>query len=236
MEAYIPQLVQAVQTRKSRRKYLDEPLEQSQLSLLTAFFGGLTVPFEHQTEISIHKAPESLGIATCWYGHYKKDNVYQIVYQTKEGNAPKTIHSVTPLGYASEKAAGISDRITHALFSSKKKTVDEKLHKDSITDFPEYIRSALKLSCKAPSAMNSQCWYFKIAKNIESYEVEISKPPGYKHLKWPYPDIDVGTAAAHFWIGLQNQNISCQVVLIEETDRAMWRFIIKYNSENGGKV
>lgn len=262
----IESLVQAVYTRKSRRKYLNEPLTPLHLQKLNEFIGEMQVPFEHDVDISIHKAPqhvsyvpikqpdyfaafqasksllseahtgfigelfilhaESLGVGTCWYGHYNHHNTYQIVYGTNEENAPKRIHCITLLGYVTKKATGISDRITNALFSSKKKSVEDNLHEVSLRDFPQYIRNGLELACLAPSAMNCQCWYFKVSADQGNFTVEISKPEGYRHFKWPYTDIDVGVAAAHFWLGLQNQRKDCRVRAKEENSRVVWEFIL----------
>ncbi len=261
----IEKLVNAVYTRKSRRRYLNEPLKQEQLDRLTGFINSIEVPFEHNIEISIHRVPEGLScfyfkepgfiaafkaserlidqakagfigelfilyaesieIGTCWYGHYRKEDTYKTVYNLSEEDAPKKILCITPLGYVTEKMTGISDMITGKFFSSKKNSISQNLHKQSLKEFPDYIRKALELSCLAPSAMNSQCWYFKVDTDGERYTVEISKPEGYRHFKWPYTDMDVGTAACHFWIGLKNQGVDCSIK-IEELDRAVWKFII----------
>lgn len=170
---------------------------------------------------------ESLKIATCWYGHFNKRNTYRIVFNTNMENAPQVIHCVTPLGYAGEKMAGISDKITNFIFSRRKKSIEENLHGDSIKDFPICIRKALDLARLAPSAMNCQCWYFKVDFNNCYYLIEISKPRGYRHFKWRYTDIDVGTAASHFWLGLTNQGINCKIQILEEPSRVVWKFATK---------
>jgi hypothetical protein len=265
MNKYFSILSKAVYTRKSRRKYLMNPLPEDVLEKLKCFINDIKVPLEHSVEINIHKAlpdlpylpfknppyfasfiapkdivnqakvgfvgellilyAESLGIGTCWYGHYNKQNTYKTVFGNTTENA-KTIHCVTPLGYVTEKISGFSDKITTSMWSSKKKPVEEKLHQDSIKKFPDFIHTSLDMACKAPSAMNCQCWYFKVSEDDKKYSIEISKPIGYRHLKWPYTDIDVGTSASHFWLGLMNQGISPSVNVIENEGRAVWSFII----------
>ncbi len=266
MNTYIDDMVKAVSTRKSRRKFNREGLNAEHTSSLKEFIASIEVPFDSAVDVTLHTLPqgssvchfaepetfvafsapgtltgqamagfvgellilycESQSIGTCWYGHYKKKNVYDIVYGTTEENAPKKVHSITPVGYCTEKPTGLYDKLTNVMFSSKKNTVEQNLHKDSLKDFSDSIRFGLELACKAPSAMNSQCWYFKVSELGEGYEVEIAKPAGYKHIKWAYPDIDVGTAAAHFWIGLLQKEIQPQVLIEEADDRIIWRFRI----------
>lgn len=267
LDFYVPQLLEAIKTRQSRRKYLEKSLTKEHKDNLNNFINSLAVPFEHDIEIILHEMSsastpafyfkgtkelaafigstsltdqgklgfigelfilycESQKIGTCWIGHFKKENVYQSLYGTSENNATKRIHCITPLGYCTDKVTGISDRITTRFFSNKRKSVKDNLHEASLQSFPNYIYYALEFACKAPSALNCQCWYFKVAQHNESFVVEISKPKGYQHFKWPYTDIDVGIAASHFWLGLKEQNISCQVSIEDDTDRAVWKFHI----------
>ena len=122
-ESFLPQLVDAVATRKSRRKILPCPLTEGDEQKLHEFLEILPRPFEHSVDISLHEVPEkssvylfsssiktiaafvaptsimdqakigflgelfilfceSLGVATCWLGHYRRKNVYQLVYGT----------------------------------------------------------------------------------------------------------------------------------------------------------
>ncbi|MFZ5351943.1 MAG: nitroreductase family protein [Bacillota bacterium] len=260
---YVSELVSAVETRKSRRKYSKEGLTAEHMQQVKEFAESIETPFDNTVVISIHSLSgssvchfaepetfaaicspdtlvdqakagfvgellilfcESIGIGTCWYGHYKKKNAYDIVYGASEEKAPKKIQSVTPLGYCSEKPTGVYDKLTDIMFSRKKNTVEQNLHKDSIKELPHTVRYALELACKAPSAMNSQCWYFNVQKQSEDILVEIAKPAGYKHIKWAYPDIDVGTCAAHFWLGLLKQGAEPKVSVQQDGDRAVWKF------------
>ncbi|MFX0011355.1 MAG: nitroreductase family protein [Candidatus Hermodarchaeota archaeon] len=92
--------------------------------------------------------------------------------------------------------------------------------------FPEKIQSALKLACKAPSAMNSQNWYYLIKRKGNYISIELSKPQGYQHFKWQYYDIDVGTAAAHIWLGLIAESYNPIVQLENNNNNAVWTFLI----------
>lgn len=169
----------------------------------------------------------SLGLSTCWFGHYREDNVFLILNEHDIFDPEKDICCITPLGYTTEKASGLSDFITHRIFSAPKKGVEQNLHDNSLKDFSREIHDALELASLAPSAMNCQCWYFKVASILNGRTmVEISKPVGYKHLKWAYTDIDVGAAAAHFWVGLKAKGVDSEVSLSEEEGRAVWRFVV----------
>ncbi len=168
---------------------------------------------------------ESLGLSTCWFGHFKKNNTYKIVYDTVEKQAPKQIFCITPIGFRADKK-GLMEKITTKIFSTKKKGVEENLHEDSLKKIPEKIKYALELACKAPSALNKQFWYFKVTDLDSEFEVEISKPIGYKHLKWKYTDIDIGTCAAHFWLGLKHQHATFNVNIQEQDKRIVWIFKI----------
>lgn len=165
---------------------------------------------------------ESLGVNTCWIGHFKKENTYQIVYGTTEENAPKRIHCISPLGYAPEKTPFVDN-----VFGHTRKPWEEKLLPDSLKDFPVFIKNAFHLAMKAPSAMNSQCWTFKVEENENNYQIEISKPDGYRHFKWPYPDIDVGTAAAHFYLSCLQQGHHLKISLDDNNKKVTWKFSIQ---------
>ena len=168
---------------------------------------------------------ESLGLSTCWFGHFKKKNTYKIVFGVPEKEAPKRIFCITPIGFPAEKKS-LVEKISNKIFSTRKKSVEENLHEDSLKNFPEIIKESLDLSCKAPSALNKQFWYFNIRDLSNEFEVEISKPVGYKHLKWKHTNIDIGACAAHFWLGLKNKNARFEVTILKKEKRIVWLFKI----------
>lgn len=164
----------------------------------------------------------NIGLDTCWYGHFKKD-IYRDVLGIDKKQAAKVIWSITPLGIAKEKI-GFQDRLFR---ERRRKTVQERLHHDSLTKFSDDIMESLTLACLAPSAMNSQFWEFHISKTDEGKDkVTIAKPMGYKHIKWEFPDIDIGCCAAHFYVAMHNRGHKTQINITEEYDRAIWEFII----------
>lgn len=169
---------------------------------------------------------EIIGVRTCWMGHYKAKEVQDIVYGTTKPLDDSILFCIILLGYVPEKT-GFLDRFSQKRMSKKNKTIESFLHKESLTEFPEYIRTSLELASRAPSAMNSQKWYYLVERTDDGYFIELSKPKGYQHFKWSYYDIDVGTAAAHIWLGLKASRVSNVVNIIDREGDAVWRFLCK---------
>ncbi|KYC44426.1 MAG: Nitroreductase family protein [Candidatus Methanofastidiosum methylothiophilum] len=180
----------------------------------------------------------SLGLSTCWYGHYSIEELERIMPHlgnNKNFDSPKWGYGkgvvegeraicISPLGYWKKEGLRLTDRVTGSLMSYKRKDINELLEgitKESLT--PELLY-ALDLARKAPSGANSQHWRFKISSDLKT--VSIAMPVGYKHIKWEHPDVDIGICACHFWLGLMMKNIECKVSLIEEKGRAVWKFQI----------
>ncbi len=171
---------------------------------------------------------ESLGIQTCWMGHYKKRQVYDIVYKNSKQNKNRKLYCIIVLGYIPDKTS-LLDRFSKRRFSKKHRQVEFFLHKNSLRTFSSKIQFSLELASKAPSAMNTQKWYYLISKNDSRTSIEIGKIKGYQHFKWPYYDIDVGTAAAHCWLGLQYQNCFPYVECSSDNSSSVWKFTLESN-------
>ncbi|MFW9961715.1 MAG: nitroreductase family protein [Candidatus Thorarchaeota archaeon] len=167
---------------------------------------------------------ESIGVRTCWMGHYRTRDVKKIVYGNSEPQGDQILYCVILLGYIPEKT-GILDRFSQKRMSKKNRSLDYFIHAKSLTEFPAYIKSSLELASRAPSAMNSQKWYYLVEKVDDSYTIELSKPKGYQHFKWKHYDIDVGTAAAHIWLGLKHAGINTEVNIENRDGDAVWRFL-----------
>jgi nitroreductase len=184
------------------------PIEQAKLG----FLGELLILYS-----------ESIGIRTCWMGHFRTKEVYDIVYRTSESDSDRLLFCIIVLGYIPEKT-GFLDRFSQKRMSKKNRSLDSFLHKESLTEFPDFIRLSLELASRAPSAMNSRKWYYLVKESDNHYSIELSKPKGYQHLKWKHYDIDVGTAAAHLWLGLKNGCINPELSIIDREGDAVWRF------------
>jgi nitroreductase len=181
----------------------------------------------------------SLGISTCWYGHYSLEELEKIMPhlgKNKNLDNPKWGYGkgvvegeraicISPLGYRKKEGLRLTDRVTGSFMSYKRKEINASLEgeikEESLT--PELLY-AFDLARKAPSGANSQHWRFKVSSDLKS--ISIAMPIGYKHVKWEHPDVDIGICACHFWLGLTMKGIKSKVSITEEEDRAVWRFEI----------
>ena len=181
----------------------------------------------------------SLGLATCWYGHYVLAElerlmphlgVYVELQNPKWGYGKNEVEGeravcITPLGYWKTEGLRFFDRMQESLISYKRKPISALLEESMREeDLPSEILYALDLARKAPSAANSQHWRFKISPDFKT--ISISMPMGYRHIKWEHPNVDIGICACHFWLGLMVKNVDCEVSLSEDQGRALWRFEI----------
>ncbi|HNR45084.1 MAG: nitroreductase family protein [Dehalococcoidales bacterium] len=182
----------------------------------------------------------SLGLATCWYGHYSLDELERILPHLKVINTlskskwgygkgvvqGKRAICITPLGYWKKEGLRLADRVTESFMSYKRKPVGAFLENGLTEDsLPQDILYAFDLARKAPSGANSQHWRFKVSSDFKT--ISISMPIGYRHIKWEHPDVDIGICACHFWLGLMIKNIESKVSIIEEEGRAIWQFDLR---------
>ncbi|MGI6358394.1 MAG: nitroreductase family protein [Bacillota bacterium] len=179
----------------------------------------------------------SLGLGTCWFGHYllaelervlphlgTAPNLPQPTWGFGKGDgAGRRAIAISPLGYPSSQGLRLMDRMTGSIMSHKRKPLGTFLEGEVTEEgLSAELRFALDLARKAPSAANSQFWRFSVSTDCQM--VSIAMPVGYKHFKWEHPDVDIGTCACHFWLGLQAQGIDSRVAVSEEEGRTVWRF------------
>ncbi len=181
----------------------------------------------------------SLGLATCWYGHYIMAELERLMphlgsdresvrakwgYGKGETEGERAI-CITPLGYWKQGGIRLFDRVQESLISHRRKPAEDLLEGGMTDrDLPDDISYALDLARKAPSAANSQHWRFTVTGGGK--EIAVAMPVGYKHIKWEHPDVDIGICASHFWLGLAIRQIPCRVTISEEEGRAVWRFLL----------
>lgn len=181
----------------------------------------------------------SLGLATCWYGHYTLNELERIMphlgdyaqadhpkwgYGTGEVEGERAV-CITPLGYWKKDGVRLFDRAQQSLISYKRKPVSALMEGPvKEEELNPVLLYAIDLARKAPSAANSQHWRFNVSTDQKT--ITISMPIGYKHIKWEHPDVDLGICACHFWLGLVMKNVDCKVSLYKENDRAVWKFEI----------
>lgn len=182
----------------------------------------------------------TLGISTCWYGHYHLEELERLMPHLPSPDALSTSNigfgysknglvegrravCVTPLGYHNTNGLRLMDRATELFISHKRKPLEEILTvSPPVERFPEALQSALEMARLAPSAANSQHWRFEVSDDCRM--VKIAMTPGYKHMKWEHPDVDVGICAAHFWVGLRLKGITPELNLSYKEGRAVWAF------------
>lgn len=181
---------------------------------------------------------ESLGVSTCWYGHYRLEELERLMphlqhsKQLEEANrgygySPGITEgiraiSISPLGYYQDKGLRMMDRITKSAFSFKRKTVGELLENpQDIENLSGDMLYALDLARKAPSAANSQMWRFGFENDYKA--VTVAMPAGYKHFKWEHPDVDIGICASHLWLGLIDRGYSPETAIYEDNGRAVFK-------------
>jgi nitroreductase len=179
----------------------------------------------------------SLGLATCWYGHYSLPELERLMPHLGEdkgelrskwgygkGEPPgERAICITPLGYWQQEGLRLLDRMTQTFVSHRRKPISELLTGGvSAERLPPEIMYALDLARKAPSAANSQFWRFTVSPNFQT--ISVSMPIGYRHFKWQHPNVDIGICASHIWLGLRLKSVETRVQVSNDGGRAVWRF------------
>lgn len=182
----------------------------------------------------------SLGLSTCWFGHYKLSEVGRYIpgmatpERIKEstlgygyGNhidVGERVICCMPIGKADETSKRLIDAIMKRK-GRKRKPVEELLQAPAqAEDMPQDIKEVLEIAKLAPSAGNSQMWRFDYDKNSKT--IAVAKPIGYKHFKWEHSDVDIGMCAAHLWLALLDKGYDPKLDVKLDTDRAMWIFYL----------
>lgn len=283
----------AIRTRRSVRKFKQQPLTPEHAQALSEFIAQLDLPFDHDFECRFFKADptkklyfsmtsppdnlafisptdilsitkvgflgelilvyaNSLGISTCWYGHYHLEELERLMPHLPSRDALRTANMgfgyskgeevegrraicVTPLGYHDTTGLRLVDRMTETFISYKRRPLADLLINPSALPMvtqPNHptqpstnpLIFALDLAHLAPSAANSQHWRFGLSDDQKT--ITVAMPPGYKHLKWEHPNVDIGICAAHLWLGLQLKGLSPIITLSLEEGRAVWKFKI----------
>jgi nitroreductase len=180
----------------------------------------------------------SLGLSTCWFGHYKlaelgkyidgiaaKERIKESTLGYGYGNqvdVGKRVICCIPFGNGDEASKRIIDLIMGKLGANRKPLTELLEGGTSAADIPADIAEVLDLARLAPSAGNSQMWRFGYDKAAKT--LTVAKPVGYKHFKWEHADVDIGICAAHIWLGLQSKGYSPKVSAKQSEDRAFWSF------------
>ncbi|MDR3303656.1 MAG: hypothetical protein LBS86_04525 [Treponema sp.] len=180
----------------------------------------------------------SIGLATCWFGHYKlselgkyidgiatKERLQESAFGYGYGNhhdVGKRVICCIPFGNGDAASKRVIDRIMGKLGAHRKPLPELLEEHTALSDIPSDITEMLDAARLAPSAGNSQMWRFGFDKNTKM--LTVAKPIGYKHFKWEHPDVDIGICAAHIWLGLVNKGYELNIKAEQLEDRAFWSF------------
>lgn len=183
----------------------------------------------------------SLGVNTCWFGHYKLPELAK--YIGEELAVAERIKETTwGMGYGYGRAKDGGERAICCIACGKanpaarrlvdvvagkngagRKPLEQLLESNAdLSALPKGVLNALDLARLAPSAANSQMWRFGVCDGGKT--ITVAKPVGYKHFKWEHPDVDIGICAAHLWLGLLEEGYTPSVSVVQDADRAMWKF------------
>jgi nitroreductase len=182
---------------------------------------------------------ESLGISTCWYGHYKLAELERLMPHLQNPNQLKEAPSgygyskgvtdgiraicISPLGYYEPNGLRLMDRITKITFSFKRKETKDLLENPKdLTYLSDDLIYALDLAKKAPSAANAQMWRFGFENDYKN--ITVSMPVGYKHFRWEHPNVDIGICASHIWLALKDRGFAPSVEIYEDRNRVVFSF------------
>ncbi len=182
---------------------------------------------------------QSLGVSTCWYGHYKLAELERLMphlqnpsqleeppngfsYSKGVTEGVRAI-CISPLGYYESSGLRLMDRMTKKMFSFKRKEIKDLIENpDDSANLSDDLSYALDLARRAPSAGNSQMWRFSFDNGYK--KVTVAMPLGYKHYKWQHPNVDIGICACHLWLALSEKGYTPQVEVCEDSDRAVFSF------------
>ncbi len=181
----------------------------------------------------------SLGLATCWYGHYSLAELERMMPHLGERATAERLGwgcgqgefsgeraiCITPLAHRREDGLRLYDRISGALMSHKRKPLKDLLL-SGVTeeDLSPDVLFALECARMAPSATNGQFWRFDVSPDNRT--ISVAMPAGYRHFGWTHPNLDIGICASHLWLGLGLKGLKSDVSLTEEDGRAVWRFTL----------
>lgn len=184
----------------------------------------------------------SLGLSTCWYGHYTLSEMERVLphlgkYKNEKqpiwgyGKKPvegRRVIAITPVAYWKDRGLRLMDRIQFSAASFKRKPLSDLMDPPSSDKSLKHeIREILDLARKAPSSGNGQFWKFSVSEDQRNITVTV--PSDYKHPKWEHPNVESGIAASHIWLGILEKGLSCDVdISLDPTStRTVWTFKLK---------
>ena len=204
-------LVSQIFTRKSCRKYLDEKIDMTPIHNFMSSVKPLIPEINYSYKILTR---DEVSLKTIWSAPY-----YLAIYSDKKENYKLNVGFIfqqlslymqslnigscwVGMGSINEKNPKFVILISFGKSNDLKRDISEFKRK-SLSKISDVEDEKLKVAQLAPSAINSQPWYFKHAN--EGYDVFKVKYNIVKRKildKWN--DIDVGIALAHIYVSNQD--------------------------------
>ena len=182
----------------------------------------------------------SLGLSSCWFGHYKLSEVGKYIPgistedRIKESNlgygfgrqvdVGERVICCMPFGRKNEETKRLVDFVAGKKAANRKPLAELLENPELAASIHADILAVLDLARLAPSAANSQMWRFGLDCDFKT--ITVAKPIGYRHFKWEHPDVDIGMCAAHIWLGLLDKGFMPEVEVFPDADRALWTFYL----------
>ena len=204
-------LVSQIFTRKSCRKYLDEKIDMTPIHNFMSSVKPLIPEINYSYKILTR---DEVSLKTIWSAPY-----YLAIYSDKKENYKLNVGFIfqqlslymqslnigscwVGMGSINEKNPKFVILISFGKSNDLKRDISEFKRK-SLSKISDVEDEKLKVAQLAPSAINSQPWYFKHTN--EGYDVFKVKYNIVKRKildKWN--DIDVGIALAHIYVSNQD--------------------------------
>lgn len=204
-------LVSQIFTRKSCRKYLDEKIDMTPIHNFMSSVKPLIPEINYSYKILTR---DEVSLKTIWSAPY-----YLAIYSDKKENYKLNVGFIfqqlslymqslnigscwVGMGSVKEKNPKFVILISFGKSNDLKRDISEFKRK-SLSKISDVEDEKLKVAQLAPSAINSQPWYFKHTN--EGYDVFKVKYNIVKRKildKWT--DIDVGIALAHLYVSNQD--------------------------------
>lgn len=150
----------------------------------------------------------SLGIGTCWLGGTFKKSEFAKAMEVRDGDI---FPAISPIGYPADKMRIKERLIRKAGQLDKRKPWEEIFYNE---DFKTALTreqagvyaEILEFVRLGPSASNKQPW--RIVKDGETFHFYEKITPGYSDkLSYDIQRLDIGIAACHFDLGVQEKEI-----------------------------
>ncbi|RCW47767.1 nitroreductase family protein [Halanaerobium sp. MA284_MarDTE_T2] len=141
-----------------------------------------------------------LGLATCWTaGRYKEEKSKVDL----ELEPDERLAAVSPLGFSSENYLFSQNFISKLFPRHDRKSLDDLCEGGFDSDWPGWMKNALKIARIAPSRLNRQPWRFKVESDRIIVECK-GTPTAYRRL-------ECGIALLHLEIGAKDGGVNGKV-------------------------